>query len=193
MINKKLINIKNMLRIIISVMVIFSMAKSCAKALTYEDIKDYVNQTADYFSSNSNYQTIKSLINAMNTTQQNNVDTMASGYQNVAIYIRKQSGRTYGYIKVFHGNSLVISTQNVTYTGNYRMMFYDSGWGNPSSATNEYNSSIDSGSSYDRTAGYENNLLGMCYLGQTPTSRYRLPSNICWKSRTCPISKHLLW
>lgn len=60
---QKLINIKNMLRIIISLFVIFSFIKSCAKAITYEDVKEYVNSTADYFSNNTYYQRIKWMVN----------------------------------------------------------------------------------------------------------------------------------
>lgn len=180
---KKIINIKNILRIIISVMVIFSMAKSCAKALTYDDIKEYVNLTADYFSGNSYYQTIKSIINNMNTAQKNNVDTMGSGYENVVVYLTKQSGRTYITIKVFHANSLVISTQSITYTGNYKIYQWQNGWGNVYGPYNETNTSIDGGFCYSRNANYENSLQGMCYLGQSPTSRYRLSGYFCRNAR----------
>lgn len=52
-----------MLRIIISLFVIFSFIKSCAKAVSYDDVKVYVNSTADYFSNNTYYQRIKWMVN----------------------------------------------------------------------------------------------------------------------------------
>lgn len=61
--SKTIVNIKNIIRIIIGILVIFSMLKSCAKAVTYEDVYEYVNDTADYFSDNTYYQRIKWMVN----------------------------------------------------------------------------------------------------------------------------------
>lgn len=45
---QKLINIKNMLRIIISLFVIFSFIKSCAKAYTFDDLVNFSNELITY-------------------------------------------------------------------------------------------------------------------------------------------------
>ena len=42
---KNLINIKNLLRIVISLFVIASLVKSCVKAYTGEEVVNYVNDT----------------------------------------------------------------------------------------------------------------------------------------------------
>lgn len=51
--NKKLINIKNFLRIIISLFVIINMAKSCAKAYTFSDFLEFCNIVKDLPNSNT--------------------------------------------------------------------------------------------------------------------------------------------
>lgn len=59
--NKKLINIKNLLRIIISCFVIVNMARSCAKAYTFSDFSNFVDQVQGQ---STNHRYVNEIVNA---------------------------------------------------------------------------------------------------------------------------------
>lgn len=163
---EKIINFKNILRIIISLFVIFSMIKSCAKALTYDEIKDYVNQTADYYSSNSNYQTIKSLVNN-NANVITFLNNNASNYSAICLGRNISFNHAYG---ITLANFTTRSTNGTAWTGNgnYITISYDTRYSSTSagSNTNFSNSSpsVFGYSIYMRSgADLYSQLTGMCY------------------------------
>lgn len=75
----------------ILIAIIFSTLQSCAKALTYDEILDYVTRTAAYFPNNSKYQIIKEQISSV--AMENQISQYASNYESVYIYWT--SGGTY--------------------------------------------------------------------------------------------------
>lgn len=161
---KKLLNIKLILRIIISLFVIVNVARSCAKAVTYETIHDYANDTADYYPNNSIYQTIKSIINNMPSDKIALVNSGGAEFNNFVIY--KHSFQNKYYIEFYHSNNNKLNsngTQISITSGYFQSIQYNNGWGNfNSSNTNISNRTISNGST-SSTTGQENSLSGMFY------------------------------
>ena len=162
---RKLVNIKNVLRIIISLFVIANMVKSCAKALSSQDVIDYIDNTANYFSNNSNYQIIKNYINN-SVAAKNWLSQYANEYNNFAIRTSYYQGAQTYTLKLFSSNNGKIQSNSngLSYTGNYRQtLFRGNNQANNYTST-DYNASIDGGYCYSSNSNYENNLTGMAFI-----------------------------
>lgn len=167
---KKLLNIKLILRIIISLFVIVNMARSCARAVTYDDVKEYVNDTADYFPDNTYYQRIKWMVNG-NSNVVNYCNNAGNGHSNFSIYVNSAN---YVYFKFWTATTkLEGSSTGIWYTGNYKdFQLQNLNETTSISSTNrsQTNASIDGGYSFSSNLNYENNLRGMTYLTQDLTT-----------------------
>lgn len=181
---EKIINLKNILRIVISLFVIFSMIKSCAKAVTYDDVKEYVEATADYFTNNSTYQQLKSNVNL--TIVQNGLNAMnIANYNNFIVY-SQQKPRGYDiYYIFFNATNWNATSQTLTFEGQYISGYYETQWSSWSGSNtinnNNINTVLAGGTYYSRTENDYNNLRAMMYTLQTfettPVTFVRYASN----------------
>lgn len=180
---EKIMNIKNILRIIISLLVIFSMIKSCAKALTYEDLKDYVNATANLYSANSYYQRIKNVVNQQNNfyTYINDGRIPLQNYSNIQLYVSGPSGAGgYYYINIemYNVTSWVVDSNSIRYNGTYQTAYYaidGNWWSGPSSVTTAVANNHALGYCCSSTANYYNSLRGMNYTSERIEDIYTTP------------------
>lgn len=170
----KLINIKNILRIVISLMVIVSMSKSCAKALTYEDILDYVTRTAAYYPNNSKYQQIKNAVNNINYKTFAESKNL-SGYESFLIYFQRNQGYDRVITQLYNDidNKLEVNASGLYSYANKTAYWWYTPFDQSNALWNETNQTgIVWLSPYptSTTANNENNLVGMNYFtGELPS------------------------
>lgn len=145
--------------------IIFSTFQSCAKALSSQDIIDYVDNTANYFSNNSNYQIIKNYINN-SVAAKNWLSQYANEYNNFAIRTSYYQGAQTYTLKLFSSNNGKIQSNNngLSYTGNYRQTLFRGNNQTNNFASIDNNASIDGGYCYSSNSNYENNLTGMAFI-----------------------------
>lgn len=162
------------------VMALFTMSSNCF-ALSYDDIQNYIEVTANYFPNNANYQVIKSTINNQNLKSylENNLNILKD-YSNLYVYY--VSGSNYGlmYIYIYNGTDYKINLTNNTigFNGNYRVMNYDVRSGSLNSFFSS-NTPISSNSIIlDRccslNSNYYNNLQGMNYTYNYIEDQYEM-------------------
>lgn len=147
------------------------------KAVTYDELKQYVNYTADYYSQNSNYQRIKNVVNN-NTTFIEKIENDVvplSNYNNFCIYSASTSNVV---IEMYNVTRWDITTTNIWYYGRYSLCMFDIGsstWqiGNDLSANDK---ALANGYSCRQQANKYNDLQGMNYTSEDIQSIYTLPS-----------------
>lgn len=151
----KLINIKNTLRIVISIMVIISMAKSCAKAVTFEDFKKAVTEKAtevdtSYTRIASQFVNLSTLYNYLETR---NLFHLFEDYN--TILIGPGDYRTTICTLQFcnFDSPLTFTGDYLNYSGNRTRIFANSnnGWTIYEPDTQTGNIYMNSGSSYNYT------------------------------------------
>lgn len=141
---KKLINIKNLLRIVISLMVIFSMAKSCAKAYTFDDFIDFCNQITTLDEANSEQKNCANFI----LQNQATIKTKLPNYANGDTWLAWSTGTSFYRVTYYEG-------------GNFRGWSYSAG-----------NGIINQETSMGSTAKINNSYWG--YDGRNSTFRFGL-------------------
>ena len=170
---QKLYDLKLILRVIISCFVVFSMLKSCVKAYTGQDVVDYVNDTADYFSSNSKYQTIKTAVNT--STCKSWLNSNAGNYNVIYIYWKENANNWYQGCRIELYND---SDNNIVNQSNVPVCA-GSGIARQFATNNSAGSQINLGSTNNLSycasvnENQENTLWGMCLTDCNVSSDFK--------------------
>lgn len=178
---QKLYDIKLILRIVISLFVVISMVKSCAKAVSFEDFRQAVSDKADEYPSNNYFKSAKNFMNSSplyNYLLSNELFYLFEDYDTI-VFGCSESGTSYGRIYFmnpvnnfeFNGNYLKFSSQNYKKLS----MFYSGGVGpwqqfSLSDMTNQTQFQYTKGTGYNNTLymiytdkGFVENTLSNAY------------------------------